>query len=341
MPDPVSALPFAWGGPAGRGRIRIHPEDFVVIEETGLEAAGRGGYLLVRLEKRGLDTHDVAARIAKIAGVKPQSVNWAGRKDRHAVTVQIFSLPLRGREPDLSVLDGGRIRVLEQTRHDRPLRPGDLEGNHFRLRVRKFQGDACKLAELLQRIAAGGVPNYFGPQRFGRDGGNLERAAALFRGEAGRVGRQERGMWLSAARALLFNRVLAARVEGSSWNSVLPGEMLQLTRGGALTPVFDPAAARAEVAGGRAWPTGPLWGRSGPVPEPRGEAAALEREALAHDSFWKEGLERFGLKRDRRALGCAVEGLEWSLEKNELLLRFRLGAGSYATSVLRELVETG
>jgi tRNA pseudouridine13 synthase len=342
MPDPVAGLPFAWGGPIGSGRIRLLPEDFLVVEETGLEPDDRGEHLLITLEKRGLNTHEVARRIARLAGVEAGAVSWAGRKDRNAVTVQTFSLPLsRNREPDLAGLEDDNIRLLARRRHSRALRPGDLAGNRFRLRIRSFQGGIRELEARLQCIARGGVPNYFGSQRFGNQGVNLERAGALFRGETGRVSRGERGILLSTVRSLLFNRVLAKRVEQKNWNRMLPGELLQLAGSGVLTPVFDQEDARQRVESGRAHPTGPLWGGRSAVPEPRGVAAEIEAAALVDEGFWKQGLEKMGLRKDRRALRCPVERLEWSLEGDDLLLAFRLGAGCYATSVLREVVEVG
>jgi len=294
----------------------------------------------VTLTKRELNTAEVARQLARVANLRPRDVSYAGLKDRMAVTTQTFSLHLPGRpDPDLGALEDGKVRILAATRHHRKLRRGALRGNRFRLRIRRFHGDGELLAQRLATIAAEGVPNYFGSQRFGRGGGNLQRAEALFRGELRRVKREQRSIWLSAARALLFNRVLAERVQAGNWNRWLPGEVLQREGSQAQFPESGEEALAPRLASREVHPTGPLWGRSGRSLEPEAEAAALEARVLAPLDFWKQGLERAGLEMDRRPLRLLVHELEWSLQKDELVLGFRLGKGSYATAVLRELIQ--
>ncbi|RTZ72568.1 MAG: tRNA pseudouridine(13) synthase TruD [Gammaproteobacteria bacterium] len=340
MSDPTLDLPFAWGGPAGAGVIRSVPEDFEVVEELGFEPSGTGEHLLVTLVKRELNTAEVARQLARVAGLRPRDVSFAGLKDRMAVTTQTFSLHLPGRpDPDLGELEDGKIRVLAAARHHRKLRRGALRGNRFRLRVRHFRGDGQPLGQRLEAIAAGGVPNYFGAQRFGREGNNLQRAEALFKGELRRVKREQRGIWLSAARSWLFNAVLAERVRAGNWNRRVPGDVLQPEGSRAQFREAEEAAPDPRLEAGEVHPTGPLWGRAGRSLEPEGEAAALEACVLEPLDFWKQGLERAGLEMDRRPLRLCVHDLEWSLQGDELVLGFRLGKGSYATSVLRELVQ--
>ena len=340
MSDPTADLPFAWGGPAGEGVIRAAAEDFEVVEELGFEPSGEGEHLLVTLTKRELNTAEVARRLARVAELRPRDVSYAGLKDRMAVTTQTFSLHLPGRpDPDLGALEDGNIRILVATRHHRKLRRGALRGNRFRLRIRHFHGDEELLAQRLGTIAAEGVPNYFGSQRFGRGGGNLQRAGALFRGELRRVKREQRSIWLSSVRAFLFNRVLAERVGQGNWNRCLPGEVLQPEGSQAQFPESGEEALAPRLKSGEVHPTGPLWGRSGRSLEPEAEVAALEARVLEPLDFWKQGLVRAGLEMDRRPLRLLVHELEWSLQGEELVLGFRLGKGSYATSVLRELIQ--
>ncbi len=339
MADPTLDLPRAWGGVAGSGRLRAEPEDFRVEEVPGFEPSGEGEHLLLRVRKRNLDTPDAARRIARVAGVPVRHVSWAGLKDRNAVTVQTFSVHLPGRaDPDLSALEDDRLAVLSTARHHRKLRRGALRGNRFRIRVRGFRGDADLLAERLQCVGEAGAPNWFGSQRFGREGGNLDRALALFRGEPRRVPREARAIRLSAARAFLFNRVLAERVARGDWNRALPGEVLQLEGRRARFLAGDDDTLDRRLAAGEVHPTGPLWGRAGRCLLPEGEAGALESAALAEMAEWREGLERAGLEMDRRPLRVMVKELEWSLEGDDLVVTFFLGKGSYATAVLRELV---
>ncbi len=339
VPDPTLDLPRAWGGVAGSGRLRAEPEDFRVEEVLGFKPSGEGEHLLLRVRKRNLNTVEVARRIARGLGVRSREVSWAGLKDRNAVTVQTFSVHLPGRaDPDLSVLEDDRLAVLSAARHHRKLRRGALRGNRFRIRVRGFRGDTGLLAERLQRIGEAGAPNWFGSQRFGRDGGNLDRALALFRGELRRVPREQRAIWLSAARAFLFNRVLAERVDRGDWNRVLPGEVLQPEGSSAQFRAGEDDTLERRLAVGEVHPTGPLWGRVGRCLLPEGEAGALESAALAEMAEWCVGLERAGLEMDRRALRVMVKELEWSREGDDLVVAFFLGKGSYATAVLREIL---
>ncbi len=338
MSDPVAALPRAWGGPAGSGSLRTTPEDFQVIEDLGLEPSGTGEHVLLKVRKRNLNTQEVAGHIARLAGVRQRDVSYAGLKDRVAVTTQTFSIHLPGKaEPDWRALEGDNLRVLDARRHHRKLRRGTLRGNHFRLRIHDFQGDAALLQQRLEQIGAGGIPNYFGSQRFGREGSNLQRAQALFAGELKKVRWDKRGIWLSAARSWLFNLVLAERVRRGSWNRPLEGDVMQRVGGAQFRADAEEELVerlhRQEV-----FVTGPLCGAPSRALKPEGAALDLEVSVLLPHSSWLRGLERFGLKADRRALGAPVWELEWSLEASTLEMAFFLPRGSYATVVMRELL---
>ncbi len=226
-----AAASTAFGAPVLAARIRVVPEDFRVEELDAFEASGEGEHLLLTVEKRGMNTGFVAGAIARWAGVQELAVGFAGQKDRHAVTVQRFSVQLPGREaPDLALLEQDGLRVLAQARHRRKLSRGALDGNRFALVLREVQGDRGAIEDRLEQIAARGVPNAFGDQRFGHGGGNVGKALAMFaQGPRGkRIGREQRAMLLSAARSALFNRVLATRVADGSWERELEGEVWML-----------------------------------------------------------------------------------------------------------------
>jgi tRNA pseudouridine13 synthase len=335
MAEPV---PYAHDGPPLRGRLRADPEDFEVEEIPGFEPSGQGEHAWVFVEKRGANTEWVAARLAKFAGVTPSVVGFAGLKDRHALARQAFTVQLPGQaDPDWSALAVPGVRVLSATRHARKLKRGALRGNRFRIRLREVAGDREAVPLLLDRIAANGVPNYFGEQRFGRDGGNLELARALFAGR--RLGRAQRGFALSAARAEIFNAAAAARVAEGTWDQPLDGEVWMLEGSHSVfgpEPWSETLAAR--LAGGDIHPTGPLWGRG--ELRSQGVVRALEQEVAAAHVDLAAGLERAGLAQERRPLRLPVRGLEWSWAGDAtLLLAFELGPGSFATAVLRELCE--
>ena len=319
--------------------MRGIPEDFQVCEIPLVEPAGEGEHVWLLIRKRQENTEPVARSLARLAGVAQREVSYAGLKDRNAVTEQWFSVCLPGgAEPDWHAVDSEYITLLHHARHHRKLRRGALRGNAFRIRIRGVTGDREALARRLGDVAAAGVPNYFGEQRFGRGGSNLRTAGRLFAHAAGRLSREQRGLALSAARSWLFNQVLARRVETHSWDRPLPGEALQLEG----THSFFVAAGVDEmllhrVREGDVHPTGPLCG-TGESPA-TGDALQVEMACLAPYVGWIEGLAAAGLKHERRALRLPIGALDWSWPEADCLeLSFTLPAGAYATSVLRELV---
>lgn len=330
--------PRALGGPCGQARLRSSAEDFHVHEVLGFEADGEGEHLLVQLQKRNRNTDQVARQLARHAGLQARDVSYCGLKDRVAVTTQWFSLWLPGKaDPDWSGLQDDDLRILAQARHRRKLPRGALKANRFVIVLRELQAGQAQLESLLTEISRQGVPNYFGAQRFGRDGDNLNKAQAMFAGRKVRD-RHLRGLYLSAARSYLFNQVLAARVAAHNWNRILPGEacMLSGSRSFFLAQSVD-AEVEARLASGDISPSGPLWGR-GELPCQL-QARELEQATLATAGEFCRGLETAGMKQERRALQLVVGDLQWQwLQEDVLQLSFELPAGSYATAVIRELI---
>ena len=338
------ALPAAHGAPVLQARFRQSPEDFLVAEVDAFDASGAGEHLLLTIEKRGLNTAFAARRIAQWAGVPESAVGYAGLKDRHALTRQRFTVQLPGRaDPPLQELAfedaarGEALRVLHAARHARKLPRGALAGNRFGLTLREVRGDRDAVDARLRAIRERGVPNYFGEQRFGREGGNLAKALAMFGGR--RVRREERSMLLSAARSALFNRVLARRVAEACWDRALEGEVWMLDgRRSVFGPEPFDAALAARLAAFDIHPTAPLWGRG--ALRSAGEARALELAALDDDlaQRLRAGLEAAGLDQERRATRLRPDDLAWDWPAADVLqLRFGLPPGTYATSVLAEL----
>ncbi len=329
-------LAYVLGKPEVSGVIRSQPEDFQVDEELGFDLAGEGEHACLHIRKRNTNTDFVAKQIVRLAGVKNMDVSYAGLKDRHAVTTQWFSVYLSNKpEPDWSQLNSDEVEVLEIKRHNRKLRRGSLKGNHFKLAVRDLQGDTSSLEQRLQTISNAGVANYFGEQRFGRD--NLAKATAMFKAEFKVKDRNKRSMYLSAARSAIFNDVLSTRVAAANWNQALAGDVMMLDGSHSVFTVEDvDDEIKRRMAEFDIHATGPLWGRG--RLSTTAAAHQLEQQCAEYYALFCDGLEGAGMKQERRALRLPLINLQWQLDDNSLKLNFFLAPGSYATSVLRELV---
>jgi tRNA pseudouridine13 synthase len=267
-------------------------------------------------------------------------VGFSGHKDRHAVTRQAFTLPMPLGADVGACLEwrGEGYAVIAAQRHGRKLRPGSHRANRFVLRVRELAGDRAAIESRLQRIRDQGVPNYFGPQRFGREGSNLVRARDWAAGGHAPRDRTQRGFLLSAARSQLFNRVLAARVGGGDWNRLLPGEAVVLDGRRSFFQASELDATLLErCVQMDVHPSGPLPGQ-GESPA-TGEALELERSVLAEEGALVALLAAERIDHERRALRLPVREFDWSFEgETELVLRFVLPRGTFATAVLHELL---
>ena len=336
--------PRAYGAPPARAVLRARPEDFVVEEDLGFAPAGSGTHLLLRVRKRNANTQWVAGRLARIAGCRPGDVGYAGLKDRRAIAVQWFSVPQTRAPVDWPALRAPDFEVLEAHPHTRKLPRGALAGNRFTVRLDAPGGEGAPLARALAarlaQIARRGVPNYFGPQRFGLDGANLARTGEGLRHLAPR----ERAFVLSAARSALFNAVLAARVVDGSWERLEPGDLAVLDGRGSFFPVAPAAGGTPgdETLGERCrrleiHPTGPMWGKGTPATAAR--VLELESRLAAQYPQLTEPCVAAGMSQERRSLRLGVRELTCESEGDAVLLRFRLARGGFATAVLRELID--
>ncbi|MEY4749169.1 MAG: hypothetical protein RIQ60_1383 [Pseudomonadota bacterium] len=326
MPDAryttLPQWPNAYAPSGASATLKRHNEDFIVTELPLQLPSGAGEHIWLDVEKNGANTAFVAQQLAAAAGVEERDVGYAGLKDRYAVTRQWFSIYLpigkgKGETPDLTRLEYPEFRVLSQSRHVKKLRPGDLQGNHFRIVLRDVSGERDALEANLKAVAAQGVPNYFGAQRFGFDGGNVEQGRAMLAREIRVRNPKKKGIYLSAVRSFVFNEVLALRIRQGLWGRTRPGD------------VMDEAGL----------PTGPLWGR-GRV-STTDEAQALEMGVAGQHATLCDGMEHAGLDQERRALVARPADMSWEWpQADQLVLSFALPAGNYATSVLNEILRT-
>jgi len=333
----IDYLAAAHGPAPVTGSIRVSPEDFQVIEIPAFSPSGDGEHCFVHIRKTLMNTAQVAKLLAKHAGLPHSKVSWAGMKDRNAVTEQWFSVHLANKpEPDWYTLNSDSIKVLEVSRHQRKLKKGVLKGNQFYLRVTGIQGDIDALKDRYETILDHGVPNYFGEQRFGFRGRNIHKALAMFRNPKRRQNRHERGIYLSAARSLLFNAVLDRRVRDHSWNKLLPGEVCMLNGSNSVFSSENESGLEQRLVDFDIHPTGPMWGE-GDL-KTTGECKELEM-ANAHEHIeFAQGLERAHLKQERRSLRLEPRFFQMQIIGDSVSFNFELPPGSYATAVLHELV---
>ena len=332
------------------------PADFRVVEQLEISFDDAGEHLFLLLRKTGLNTQEVIDWLQRRFGVSSADIGISGLKDKQAVTDQWFSI----RTPRLVEAAGfGRVEslanddpilagltLLAARRHRRKLRRGTHRGNRFEIILRDVRpvlpagAVQPQVNQRLQCIAAHGFPNYFGSQRFGVKGDNVSRALRHFAMPRKRITRHKRSIYLSAARAALFNTVCAARVTSENWQSLLPGEPVMLA---GSRSYFLPAGDNSDQDLEErcrlmdVHPSGPLWGRGKSAASDDCEVAELA--ALSTFAELRDGLEAAGLEQQRRALRAQASKLAWDWPAEDTLrIQVELEKGVYATSLLAELM---
>ncbi|WP_459208079.1 tRNA pseudouridine(13) synthase TruD [Pseudomonas sp. MLB6B] len=331
--------PRASGAALGSAVLKAVAEDFQVDEVLDIPLSGQGEHLWLWVEKRDLNTEEAARRLARAAGVPLRAISYAGLKDRQALTRQWFSLHLPGKaDPDLSRAEDSTLRILERTRHQRKLQRGAHAANGFTLRLTQLSADRSALDARLERLKAEGVPNYFGAQRFGFDGGNVHDALDWAQRQALPEQRNVRSRLLSAGRSYLFNQVLAARVADGTWQRAQVGDLLAFTDSRSFFAASEAECSDPRLAILDLHPTGALWGE-GPSPA-SGAPGELENAVGAQHQALCQWLARAGMEHERRILRLPIGRLTWHYpEPDTLQMEFVLPAGCFATVVVRELVD--
>lgn len=342
MIDETSAFTFRWSDyppltshlPGTGGRIRLSPNDFQVREIPAYEPEGSGSHAYALVRKEGLTTRDLVVALMR-SGLEEKQVGVAGLKDKHAVTEQWLSVPQAHASAfeALERLDG--VEILERSRHRNKLGMGHLKGNRFTIRIRESEpGAAQRATAILNEIGRRGLPNYFGPQRFGRFGTNAVDGLKLLRGGQVPGGHRLKRFFLSALQSLVFNRLVALRLERDLLGTVVVGDWARKHDTGGTFEVADPVeAARAERLEISA--TIPLYGKK--VRPSSGLPGELEQEVL--ESLGLRWLDFTSRRGDRRLSRLALSGAQVAEESASLRLDFTLPKGSYATSLLREVMK--
>lgn len=354
------------------GRIKARPEDFEVEEVGAYEPGGEGTHLYLWIEKRDAAGDWMAGELARHFEVPRGDIGIAGVKDRYAVTRQWVSVSLEtAKALDEATVVGPineQISVLKAVRHNNKLKTGHLSGNRFGVVLRDFDVDVDEAMERCRAVMAqlselGGMPNYYGSQRFGRNGSTLATGFGLLKGDSRakkRVARDNflRRMSISALQSELFNRVLTARMEAGLWRQVLEGDVLQKVESGGLFVVGadEVEESQARLLAGEVVLTGPMFGSK--MKSAEGAAAEFEAAVLAEAEIEIGEFSRLGKLGlgTRRALQVPlgevkierVAGFVASNPNSEsgedvfgegILLGFTLPSGSYATVLLDEVTK--
>jgi tRNA pseudouridine13 synthase len=328
---------YLYGKPTCTARFKQHCEDFRVEEHLDFELTGEGEHVCLWVKKIGENTDYLARQLAKFAGIAAKNVSYAGLKDRQAETYQWFSLYIPGKiTPDFTAFESEGVTILNVIRHNKKLRTGCLAGNHFAIILREVS-DKNSLQAALEKVKQG-VPNYFGNQRFGFDGHNVNAALQLFNGRKIKD-RFKRGMYISAARSYLFNHVISQRISDDLQSKPMLGDCVQFVANRSFFPLPDLSDQTMQrLASREVCLTAPLWG-AGELTS-TDDAQQYELSSLASFTELQNGLAKEGLKQERRPLLLVPEQFdaEW-LDDNTVKIAFYLPSGCYATSIIRELIE--
>lgn len=340
MHHPAMSPPlFTADLPGAGGRIRVRNEDFEVDEVPSYEPVGSGDHLYLWVEKRGMAPEFFARTIAQKLGISPGAVGTAGLKDRHAITRQWVSVPKECAE-NIARLDGDAMRVLKTGLHTNKLKPGHLRGNRFRILIREANRQA-PIETILDRIRTQGLPNYYGPQRFGREGSTVELGWQCLAGKAPRRIRPFLFRFaLSAVQSLLFNDYLSRRVRDGLFRKVIAGDVMAKWPLGGMFVAREVETEQHRFDARETVTAGPMYGkRTYPA-----EALAAERESavlrdnnLSPASFGGFGKLVLGTRRHNLIY---LDDLAANWEAEGLRLTFTLPAGSYATVLLAEVMKT-
>lgn len=339
---------YYFSKPVSTGIFKFQADDFQVEEDLGYMPCGEGEHQFIFVEKTNNNTAYVAEQIARFTQLPLRQVTYAGRKDKYAVTRQWFGIHAPGQADfDFSKFELEGVKILQHTRHNKKLRTGQLKGNAFTISLRQVVHPEA-IEERLHEIAQHGVPNYYGEQRFGvmrvnelgeqQRGGNLLMAERMINGETIRH-RNKRSMALSALRSWLFNEMISTRLERGEFDRVQPGDAMVLSGSNSFF-IEDGERDNSEqrYRDKDICPSAPLWGK-GKLATQLTAKQMEESVASAHPEV-VEFLAQCGFEQERRAIKIWPSQLEWQSKGDTLTLSFSLPSGCFATSVLRECIET-
>jgi tRNA pseudouridine13 synthase len=336
----LRALAYAHGSPKISGQVRSLPEDFRVTEVLEFEPSGQGEHYWVFVTKTRRNTDQVAKALARFAGVAVRDIGYSGLKDYHAITSQWFSVRVPVKKT-LSwrdfAMDG--VEVEQAERHYRKIKRGTHRANKFELRIRSIEGDRDVLAHQIEAVQAQGAPNYYGPQRFGNDVGNMPQAYAMLVERKAVGNRHLRSLLLSSARSWLFNQIVSTRIKDGTWTRLFANEPVNLNGNNSVFFAEDIEVMQRRLSQRDIHTTAPLYGKGAEkYMQPCLELYQQELKWLQDYPELIHALETVAVDYQRRATRLIAEQWDHAISGGDLFLTFELQRGQFATSLLRELV---
>jgi len=343
------SLPYVTADmPGVGGRLRLKDEYFIVEELPLYDPVGDGRHLYVNLTKKGLTTIEVQHRLAKLFNLSPSDVGYAGLKDKHACATQTFSIPLESGDGKIieEVIEHVKrslpVTVNWARLHRNKLRPGHLLGNRFRVTITDLnvtpEEAECRAKAIVEKLRRCGVPNFFGPQRFGFQGDNIVKGMNIVRGKLRVKDRWLRRFLISSYQSYLCNLYLARRVEAGLFYKILPGDIAKKYSTGGMFIVEDaereqPRYNRQEISF-----TAPIYGSR--MWMARGPAGEFESEILKEAGVTLDMFDQVKVEGTRRLGRLSISDIQVEIEGSNLVVSFTLPKGAFATSVLREIMKT-
>ena len=330
-------LPFISDSVPGIGGVlRTEPEDFIVQELPAYEPSGEGEHLIIEITKRQITTQAIAGELARLLECPLDAVGFAGMKDRQAVTTQRFSVPADAAVDKLQECSA-QVRILGL--HRNKIRKGHLLGNRFRIRVRQAHPDwKSRCQEIGSLLASRGFPNFYGPQRFGREGGNAAIGEKALKTGKLFGPKWRRWLMISALQSQLFNEYLCQRIADGLFSTALSGDVFgHLPRGGVFVSTA-PEEEQPRLDSFEISPMGPIYGYK--MMKAKDRALRREEDLLAARGIDLESFRALKAEGSRRRIRLRPENFYLETQDGDPLFCVDLPAGTYATVFLNEFMKT-
>lgn len=325
------------------GVIKELDEDFQVEEIPLYLPSGEGQHIYLLIQRSSQTTKDVVNDLKKLFQVHETDIGFAGLKDKNALTTQWISLSL-GANAQISEVKEKieknleSLNILEISKHTNKLKTSHLVGNKFKILLREVDENALEIANKIHaQIQVSGIPNYYGPQRFGSKNTNQEVGKSILLKEKKEKRHWIKKLMLSAYQSHLFNTWLSDRVKSDNFSNILEGDLLQSMNGQRPFPFDDQKDHLTEFKDQLLSYTGPIFGSK--VSTPSGKSLEIENNILENESVTIEDFKNSKLPGARRHAHIFLKDLELSQKEDGLEFSFSLNKGTYATSLLREFMK--